>query len=76
MIWGENPTWEETERELEYIRAAFIRLHETLEKNWTEDQKARAKVLRDRCRVLGEIRYSLISGRGKNFETSEFLVGK
>lgn len=60
MIWGDNPTWEETNIELEFINQGFIRLHETKEKDWSEHQQKLACQLRKRCVELQAYRYELL----------------
>lgn len=63
-------TWEETVEELEKIRSTFIALHKRPEKDWEIHEKDAARILRNRCRELGEKRYSLLRVQRKKFETS------
>lgn len=52
--------WDKTSRELQYIKSQFIMLHNTLEKNWNEQEQLLAKILRARCIELQALRYSLL----------------
>ena len=63
-------TWEETEQELEKIRRVFVALHKRPEKDWEIHEKDAARILRNRCRELGQKRYSLLRTAGKNSEPS------
>jgi hypothetical protein len=51
--------WEASNRHVEWLKAQFISLHNTPQKDWTESQHEWARYLRKSCVETAEWRYWL-----------------